>query len=186
MIKVWLSSDPASCIEGGLEVIPSEPSDPDITSWIEIQSDDDQFIKQALGQLQCHSLAITDTLRLRHPPKIEYFENQIYILYRGVKAVKGDLCFDHQQISFFISDHRLITVTRGHSQGLALVKQSRLFAQLLQSPLNLACTAMHFSAGIYLEEVLQFDTVLGELEDELLRAGTDKTLVSDFKVNPHI
>lgn len=178
MIKVWLSSNPETCIEGGLEVIPAETNDPDVISWIEIQSDDDQLLEKALRQLQCHPLAISDTLRLRHPPKIEYFEKQIYILYRGVKEAKGNLLFDHQQISFFISERCLITVSRGHSQGLALVKQGKSFSQLLQSPLNLACTAMHFSSGIYLDEVLQFDSVLGELEDELLSAGSDQTLVA--------
>ena len=175
MIKVWSLDNPTECIQGGLEVIPQNSSEQ--TVWVEIQSDDDLFIKSALKQMGCHSLAITDALRLRHPPKVEYFEDQIFILYKGVKEVHGDLVFDHQQVSFFISDNRLITLSRSATKGIEAIKLEKSFPKLLACPIRLACKIMHFSAGIYLDEVLQFDATLGELEDELLNAGTDKTLI---------
>lgn len=143
--------------------------------WIDIFSDDDQLISRALHQLDCHELAITDALRRRHPPKIEYFDDQLFILYKGIHESLGQLQFDHQQIAFFISDHRLITVHRGEVQGINRVLQGSL-AKLLKVPLDLACKIMHLSAGIYLEAILQFDATLAELEDTLLNTGNDQTL----------
>lgn len=143
--------------------------------WVDLFSNDDQQIKALLTALHCHELAIGDTLRHRHPPKIEYFDDQIFILYRGIHQVVDTLAFEHQQIAFFISEKILISVHRQEVQGINKVLQGDV-QLLINTPLDLACKIMHLSAGIYLEEILAFDETLAVLEDVLLNAGNDQTL----------
>lgn len=44
----------------------------------------------------------TDALRTRHPPKIEFFDHYILILYCGIVSINDRLDFTHQQICIFV------------------------------------------------------------------------------------
>lgn len=146
-------------------------------AWFDIESNDDAFIEAALNAFECHPLAIKDAMRLRHPPKVEHFDDQLFILYRGIASIPDDLVFEPRQVAFFIADHYLVTFHRGSSKGIELVQEDKHFQQWLKTPLNLACKIMHLSGGLYLEAVLQFESTLAEMEDTLLNNGNDQTLI---------
>lgn len=144
--------------------------------WIDISTRDAKLIETQLLDLNCHPLAIQDTLRKRHPPKIEVFDEQVFILYRGIISVENYLNFEHQQIAFFIGKNYLITVHKAQSIGINLVTKLSNLAELIAKPISLASAIMHQSANTYLEQVLNFEAVLSDKEDQLLSDGNDVLL----------
>ena len=47
----------------------------------------------------CHSLAIMDAQRERHPPKVELSGDYIFLFYRSFVAKDNNLTFEHVEIS---------------------------------------------------------------------------------------
>ncbi|MYM64536.1 magnesium transporter CorA family protein [Pseudomaricurvus sp. HS19] len=137
--------------------------------WLDIQFQHpiSEDIRQLLESLGCHLLAIKDVTRKRHPPKLEVFDDQMFVLYRGIHQINDTLDFDHQQIGFFIGARLLITIHPQVSLGINTVAEAGLTKELLASPLQLALKIMHTSAGIYLDQVLLFEDELSILEDQL-------------------
>ncbi|GAB3091900.1 magnesium transporter CorA family protein [Aestuariicella hydrocarbonica] len=178
MIKTYLTLESGNIITGNESQIDTWKKTPGANIWIDIQKQnlDDPEIKELLLEFNCHPLAIQDAVRKRHPPKIEFFDEQIFILYRGISAVIDDLVFEHQQMGFFISERCLITLHPEKSLGIDKVVNGINLTALLSSPLAVAVKVMHASAGIYLEEVLNFETDISNKEDQIQEGLGEKAL----------
>ncbi|MBC3767736.1 magnesium transporter CorA family protein [Neptunicella marina] len=145
--------------------------------WIDIELNNNNrdMVQSLLTERGCHPLAIEDALRARHPPKIEFFDEHIFILYRGVLAINADLDITHLQLAFFVSGNCVISVRHGHSKGIDKVWGTKQ-RYLSESPLHVALKVMHASAGVYLEQILEFESNLSDMEDEFLQRGNDQMM----------
>ena len=129
-----------------------------------------------LQQLGCHSLAIKDAQRDRHPPKIELFSNYIFMLYRGIYKPQDDLLFEHLQISMFVGTNILITTHAKESMSINKLFSVEGEKYLGKSPITLALRIFHFSCGIYLQKLFEFEDKLEALEDKFQLGGDDKMM----------
>ena len=176
MINCMLIS-PSSPIKIGNEELVSEwEKDESTTLWIDLNDVEKDQEKSLLTQFGCHSLAILDAQRERHPPKVELFDNYIFLLYRGFVAKDDNLTFEHVQISMFIGQRVLIT---GHPQSSVAINS--LFnvgseKYLNRSPIHLALKIFHSSCGNYLQQLFSFEENLEKIEDEFQRSGNDKMM----------
>lgn len=154
--------------------------DPSSFIWIDIQySDMDQHrVGELLASLNCNALAVKDVLRTRHPPKIELFQHQTFILYRGISEVINELEYDHQQIGFFINDRYLVTVHPEHSMGISQILLADELPEYVEEPMLLALKIMHRSSDTYLSNMLEFEDVLGRQEDALLAGEGEKHMAA--------
>lgn len=177
MIRVRTSNQAAPVAEGGLEIIPVFlQRSVHEKYWFDIESSDSNFIKAALEAFNCHHLAVNEALRERLPPKIEFFSEHTFMVYRGIVANTDDLIFEHQQLIFLVTDNYLVSLHRETSIGINLLLQEGRSSRLIQNPIGLACRIMYLSSSAYTDELLQFETKLAELEDQLLNAGSDSVL----------
>lgn len=176
MIRTQLIDANGQILFGGKELISQAEKLPDTKIWIDIESTDKGADKDFLLECGCHPLAIQDALRSRHPPKIEFFAEHIFILYRGILDVGTNLNISHLQIAFFITDNKIITLRHGHSKGIEKVWQLQNASPLLENPLNTGLEIMHSSSGFYLEQMLQFETSVTDLEDAMLKQGNDQMM----------
>ncbi|WP_413691457.1 magnesium transporter CorA family protein [Psychromonas sp. KJ10-2] len=129
-----------------------------------------------LKELGCHSLAITDAQRDRHPPKIELFDNYIFMLYRGIYHPGDDLVFDHLQISMFVGTNIVITSHRKTSMSIDKLFSEEGQKYLSKSPITLALRIFHYSCGIYLQKLFEFEEKLESIEDKFQMGGDDKMM----------
>ena len=181
MITTYLKKSNSSTIEtGAIAQIDQVKDHSSSLIWVDIQTDDESIeeIESLLLSLNCHPLAIKDALRKRHPPKIETFDEQIFILYRGISEIKDSLLFEHQQIAFFISDRHLITLHPKASLGIKSAASSEELSDVFTTPLTLALKIMHTSAGIYLDHVLSFENELTEWEEKLYDGPGEESLAN--------
>ena len=176
MIKSMLISPNSKTIVGGAELIDQWQNDDQATLWLDLDNVDLAEEKALLKRLNCHPLAIEDTQRERHPPKIELFDDYIYLLYRGIVAKDDGLRFEHLQISLFIGQR--ILITRHPKSSLAINSMFNLASEkyLKRGPAHLAIKLFHSSCGFYLKELFTFEAELEKIEDKFLYSGNDKMM----------
>ncbi|WP_220469820.1 magnesium transporter CorA family protein [Colwellia sp. MB02u-10] len=176
MIKCMLISATKKTIFGSSELIKQWQENDDTTLWIDLDNVELEEEKRLLTQFNCHPLAINDALRERHPPKIELFNDYIFMLYRGIIANDDGLRFAHLQISMFIG--KRVLITRHPQSSLAI---NELFSEssekyLKRSPVHLALRLFHSSCGYYLKEMFSFEAELEKIEDDFQLSGNDKMM----------
>jgi magnesium transporter len=176
MIKCMLISATKKTVFGSSELIKQWQENDDTTLWIDLDNVELEEEKRILTQFNCHPLAINDSLRERHPPKIELFNDYIFMLYRGIIANDDGLRFGHLQISMFIG--KRVLITRHPQSSLAI---NELFAEssekyLKRSPVHLALRLFHSSCGYYLKEMFSFEAELEKIEDDFQLSGNDKMM----------
>ena len=172
-IRTWLADETGEIISGGEEAIKVWKESADSKIWIDVQTHEIDAVELLLHSLNCAPLAIKDSFVDRHPPKIEFFEEQIFVLYRGIEKMDELLHVEHQQISFFIGDRFLVTLHPEPSVGIESVLDSKHASRWMDAPFLLACQIMHASSGTYLNQLLEFEITLSELEDSLQEHGND-------------
>ncbi|WP_220464888.1 magnesium transporter CorA family protein [Colwellia sp. MB02u-18] len=176
MIKCMLISATKKTVFGSSELIKQWQENDDTTLWIDLDNVELEEEKRLLTQFNCHPLAINDALRERHPPKIELFNDYIFMLYRGIIANDDGLRFAHLQISMFIG--KRVLITRHPQSSLAI---NELFSEssekyLKRSPVHLALRLFHSSCGYYLKEMFSFEAELEKIEDDFQSSGNDKMM----------
>ena len=175
MIRTSILDETGTPRFGAEELISTWKNTQNNSLWIDIQFEDIKSSLSLLKEFNIHPLAIEDTLRPRHPPKIEFFDEQLFILYRGIKNIHGSLDFNHQQIALFVSHNLLITVHSSKSPGIEETI-SKLPKIKHKTPMHLALDIMKNASTLYLENVLDFENRLSDLEDQFQIKGDDKLL----------
>ncbi len=178
MIKTFWKQPGAEFVEGDDRQILKWRENPASFIWVDIQFGDrhTQQVSHLLASFNCNKLAVKDVLRRRHPPKYEIFDQQIFILYRGIAEVVDSLEFKHQQIGFFIGENFLLTVHPEPSVGIAAAIDSAGLGLLLEHPVRLALKIMHNSSETYLNKLLEFEEELGVKEDALQSGSGEMSL----------
>jgi magnesium transporter len=161
---------------GSSELINQWQENDDTTLWIDLDNVELEEEKRILTQFNCHPLAISDALRERHPPKIELFNDYIFMLYRGIIANDDGLRFAHLQISMFIGKRVLITRHRQSSLAINELFTESSEKYLKRSPVHLALRLFHSSCGYYLKEMFSFEAELEKIEDDFQSSGNDKMM----------
>ncbi len=153
-------------IEGGEELIAHWRSAGG-TLWLDIEGEYSDAAGELLQGLGCDPLAIKDCFRARHPPKVEEFDANTFLLFRGIAALDEHLELTPQQIGLWIGSNYLISVHRGHSVSVDRFWAGDNAYDLLARPGQLALRLLHYATGRYLNRLLEFEERLGDLEDGL-------------------
>lgn len=168
MIRSQLLSKDLTITHGGQSLVAQWEKDKTSYLWLDIEGELQDSEVELLLSIGCHELAVKDAQRKRHPPKVEEFTNDTFILFRGLTHISADMTLDPQQIGFFVGTNLLVTVHRGASLSINQYWSNRDIADLLAKPSLLLTKIIHYSAGRYLEAVLSFEAVLNDAEENLL------------------
>lgn len=182
MIRVSLY-DPGTreSTSGGVELLPQWQESQDSIIWLDIEGESDASAQALLSDFGVHPLAIQDALRPRHPPKIERFDNFLFILLRGLDADTDGIDFGAIQLSVFVGERFLLT---RHSNPS--VSANWLFGELQTNPGMMSdgpgALALHISNRLsrrYVEILLELEPRLDEIEEEMFQRPDD-TLLSEL------
>ncbi|MBU2871920.1 magnesium transporter CorA family protein [Colwellia sp. E2M01] len=173
MIKCMLISPSAPTKTGGEELIAQWQQDETTTLWLDLDKVERAREKEILTEFGCHALAISDAQRDRHPPKVELFDDYIFLLYRGFVAKEQNLTFEHVQIGLFIGKRILITCHAESSVAINSLFNNTGEKHLARSPIHLALKIFHSSCGNYLQQLFDFEAHLEAIEDKFQVSGND-------------
>ncbi|WP_354622947.1 magnesium transporter CorA family protein [Psychromonas sp. MME2] len=162
---------------GGSELIKEWQKDDNGLLWLDINEHDSDQEHLILEQLGCHPLAIEDAVRdNRHPPKIELFDNYIFMIYREIFSTKSQLEFELLPIGLFVGKRILITRHDKKSETINNLFNNEGEKLLKTSPMTLALRIFHYSSGAYIEALLQFEDTLEAIEDAFQIQGSDQMM----------
>jgi magnesium transporter len=179
MIRVFLY-DPTTkiSITGGVELIQTWQDSSSSIILLDIENEAERSDRTLLQQFGIHPLAIQDALRPRHPPKIERFEDFLFILLKGLDQDSSGIDFGAIQLALFVGDRFLIS---RHSK--ASVSANWLFDKLqkdtrpiLDGPGGLAIRLSNKLARRYVEMLLELEPRLDEIEEEMFQKPDDTLL----------
>ena len=91
------------------ELIEQWQSDDDLILWLDVEGGenvDSQFLK---SQFKLNDLVLKDSIRERHPPKFEAFDDNVFVLLRSIELSKADDNIIFSQVSLFLGERFIIT-----------------------------------------------------------------------------
>ena len=165
--------------EGGVELIDEWERAPASQIWVAMENQPHESESLLLAdRFGIHPLAIADALRDRHPPKIEPFRNNTFILLKGLDAESTSLEFGTIQLSLFIGDRFLVSRSSGQSVATDAVMSDLTTGEIAAdvSRASLALRLCRTVADRFLPLLLAVETRLEEMEDEMLSSPSDDLL----------
>lgn len=179
MIRVFLN-DPSTgeSRQGGQELIEAWEASDSTVIWVDIEDEEREDEERLLNQFGIHKLAIQDALRPRHPPKIERFDNFLFILLRGLDADTSGIDFGVIQLSMFIGKRFLLTrhAKPSVSANWLFDKLRRDASIMNDGPGSLAVRISNRLARRYVEILLELEPRLDEIEEQMFRKPDDSLL----------
>jgi magnesium transporter len=176
MIRAQLLSADGQHTVGNDQLVHQWRETPGGFLWLDIESAVTPEVRALLNIFGCNDLAITDCSRARHPPKVENFEANCFILFRGITQLDDALTLVPQQLGMWVGQDYLITVHQGTSVSIDELFVKASAENLLGSPNILALRLLHFAAGRYLEKLMAAEERIAVLEDQLLDANSEDVL----------
>ena len=176
MIRAQLLSRDGQHKEGSDQLVRQWRETPGSFLWLDIQDEVTPEVRTLLQSFGCNDLAITDCSRTRHPPKVENFEANCFILFRGITQLDDALKLVPQQLGMWVGKNYLITVHQGQSVSMDQLYAAAPKEDLLKSPNILALRLLHYAAGRYLEKLMTAEERIAVLEDELLDTNSEDIL----------
>jgi len=180
MISTLLYDSAAGTLrEGGVELVDSWAATPTSSIWV-IISDEPAAAEAELlrGRFGIHPLAITDALRTRHPPKIEPFRDNTFILLKGLDATSTSLDFGTIQLSLFLGERFLVTRSSARSVSTEAVRAAMISGEIPPDtpPAAIALRLCRTVADRFLPLLMSVEKRLEEMEAEMLERPSDELL----------
>ncbi|MEZ5502952.1 MAG: magnesium transporter CorA family protein [Halioglobus sp.] len=176
MIRALLLSGDGQHAEGDEQLVRRWRDTPESWLWLDIEDEVTPAIRALLLELGCNELAVTDSSRVRHPPKVENFSANTFILFRGINQLDDELTLVPQQLGIWVGRNYLITVHRGHSVSIDYFFSMAVEEGLLRTPNVLALRLLHYASGRYLDKLMAVEEKIVILEDSLLDLHSDNAL----------
>jgi len=163
---------------GGEELIDRWRQEPDAVIWADFCDNDANHEKQLLeSRFGLHPLAIKDAQRARHPPKIEVFDQNVFILLKGLGTLSDAFEFRTIQLALFVGERFLVT---RHSEGSPSIETLRdvgkVDASLAGHPDGLALRLCRIMVDRYISKLLTLEPRLDDLEREIVDNPDDEML----------
>ncbi len=189
MIRTTLYFPQSNSTEfGAAELIDKWQANPGSVIWFDLESSDEDEITGYLERFNLHPLAIQDAARNRHPPKIERFDDFLFMLFRGLDATTTEIDFGVIQLPIFVGKNFL--VTRHNKPSVSsnwLYEQVEAKPEMMaQGPDALAVKLANKLLRRYLEILLAFEPRLDEIEDEMFDRPKDSLLLELTSHKSHL
>ncbi|TFH67650.1 metal transporter [Gammaproteobacteria bacterium LSUCC0057] len=163
---------------GGEELYVGDDSTP---TWIDLCGCDAATEQRWMERCGVHPLAMQDAQRDRHPPKLEQFEQQLFVLLRGIAARSEGVDYQPLQISYFIGSSTLLTIHRSHAMSIDNWHGSALLGSVLaEGPMALFLQLSKSLGQLYLDMLLEFEPQLSDAEDQLRTLRADDQLLGEM------
>ncbi len=136
--------------------------DPGLHVWVDLDCPTDAEVKQVLeGVFSFHPLAIEDCIMVSQLPKIEDYEDYLFMVIHAVSFKRKDQ-FQTTELDLFLGKEFIVTYHTEPLKGLATVRD-----KLVQSSANIARGPDRLTHAILDILVDNYKPVLDELADEL-------------------
>ena len=176
MIRAALYTPGEGLRTGGEGLVAAWLQSSDSVIWVDLEGEPGDRERAMLKEFDIHPLAIQDALRKRHPPKVEEFENFLFVLLRGLDPTTTTIDFGVIQLAMFISDRFIVTRHDQPSTSANAVWEDLQQEDMQSGPGSLALEIANKLQRRYIEILLALEPRLDEIEAEMFARPNDKQL----------
>ncbi len=146
--------------------------------WLDLDNESPEQQRTVLDDFEIHPLAAQDAMRQRHPPKLELFDDFVFILLRGLDARQAGLDFGVIQLALFAGENFLISRHSGPSISVETLRKDILDGSAAPpvSPIGLALQIANKLSRRYVDLLLSLEARLDEIEAEMFEHLEDGLL----------
>lgn len=173
---------------GNEELLAIWQQQPDALLWADFADNGPEVEQQILVKsFGLHPMAIDDAQRNRHPPKVEVFADNVFILLKGLSGTSEDFEFKTIQMAIFVGQRFLVTRHSGESPSIdalwrVLQQDGSLFTAGTDA---LALRLSRIVVDRYVKKLLSLEPRLEDLEEEIVSNPDDAILaeLTGYKTN---
>jgi magnesium transporter len=155
--------------------------DKGLNVWVDLEESSDEEAKLVLdGVFGFHPLAIEDCLTISERPKVEEFENYLFVVVHAVDYTRGTEEFVTTELNIFIGKDFVVTFHRQPLKSISSTMDRVLknASAVARAPDRLAHTLLDFLFEFYRPVLGEISAEVEELEDKVLSAKS-KDILSD-------
>jgi magnesium transporter len=152
---------------------------PDTILWADFYDNDPAAeLDTLVAHFGLHPLAIHDAQRSRHQPKIEAFDDHVFILLKGLGPDSNAFEFETIQIAMFVGARFLVTRHSGPSPSIDKLwnASQQEGSPLTVGPDSLALRLSRISVDRFLNRLLTLEPKLDDIEHEIVTQPKDDIL----------
>jgi magnesium transporter len=186
-MRVMLFSAATESLQsGGIELIDTWRQQTGSWIWVDIQGVPDDAERRLLTeQFNIAKLAIQDAHRDRHPPKLEIFDDYLFIMLRDLIVAYEDSEPEVADLALFVGKN--FFVSRHHAEIPSLNKvHEKVGAKkslMRAGPARLTYMISRQIIDAYTPEVLELEQHLERLEDQVYESANDDVIESLSRYN---
>ena len=157
---------------------PRAPLERGTFDWIGLAQPTAQEIGQVAAQFGLHPLAVEDALNPNHPPKIEPYGAQLFVIARTA-ALGADDTISYGQTAFFLGCDFLVTVRQGSTRAHVELRHS-LEAhpeRLSEGPDFVLHSVLDFIVDGYLPIIEELENALQRIEEAAIDRFPDQATI---------
>lgn len=98
------------------------------------------------------------------------------MLFRGISKTNDKIDITHLQLAIFVGDRFLISRHNSPSYSITHWLSHNELYRFMQNPAELSLQILHYSSGIYLQQLLEFEEDLSNVEDLMQSQANDDML----------
>lgn len=135
---------------------------PDRFVWIGLHEPDEELLKQMQQQFGLHDLAVEDAHRAHQRPKIELYEDSLFIVLRTAQWNAAERHIEFGETHIFVGEHYLLSVRHGSTRAYRDVRSR------CETTPRLLAKGPGFALYALMDSIVdQFFPVVDGLEQEL-------------------
>jgi magnesium transporter len=169
-------------VETGLDAFTECPlvADPAVVTWINVSGIHQVKNLEKVGEcFKIHPLVLEDILEVGQRPKIEDYDDYLYIVLDSIRPVAEDEKLVSEEISLVLGPHYVLSFHEGNGDIFAPIRDRLLKAKGRIRKLGadyLAYTLIDLIVDNYFVELEKFGDQVEFLEDEVVSRPTPRTL----------
>lgn len=154
----------------GIEQIREALTRNDRFVWIGLYEPDQALLRQVQQQCALHDLAIEDAYNAHQRPKLEQYENSLFVVLRTAQMVRTPRHIEFGETHIFVGPNYVITVRHGSLRSHIGVRQrcESTPQVLAKGPGYVLYALMDFVVDQYLPIVAEIEEDVQQLEESLL------------------
>jgi magnesium transporter len=164
----------AGAFHAGRDATPEAPAD---FVWIGLHDPDQQELMSLQKTFQLHELAVEDALSTKQVPKIDVYDDQLFIIAKTAH-LEGDV-IEYGETAIFIGPRHVITVRHGSDRGHSTLRQRLETAPqiLKKGPDYVLHGVLDFIVDGYLPVVQAVEDQVLEMEQHMMDAVLGRTQI---------
>lgn len=165
-----------------LEALRLVRADKGLILWVDLDNPTDEEIKAILeGVFQFHPLAIEDCVMPSSLPKIEDYEEYLFIVTHAIDFTRVDK-FATTELDLFLGKDYLVTFHRTPLKSVqgAMDRVSKSTGIVARGPDRLAHTVLDLLVDLYQPVIVELGTELEEIEESVLAEDSAKTFMAEI------